>query len=349
MEIRGVSGHFAAPPVPWLRFGQVFVLSERTGKGEDEMETEERIGVEEIERYMPITHGGFHLLTACAGMAIMVCSLAGIFAFTYCIAVMGTGNIVFDWLAPLFLFGLALLATLEVPKYYYHKFPRGVLRWLREYWDKNVKGWSLYYYTEKAPDCRNPYRDYEEPVHTFIGRPDLWPEDFPFQDSFAPALEIPLGGWSSTAKYHQGRGWQIKLSHRDTHNILLNIKGPDGGWGAGEYTPEKILWHHEDFIGVHSLGKHAVNLLYQFDRKVDELAKEYRKRLASESLVQELMDAQQEAATDLEMAIEAISNTSRLGKSKEAKRIREEILVPTLLKLLPEGDPHRKKYETKVA
>ncbi len=288
----------------------------------------------EVEKYRPIPRGGLKLLVALmmyVMISLGVAALNGWATFVLTSKVpdlavsvsIGVGSTIV-------LFLLSLLGS---------RYP---ISWFRDYWRRNVWGYVLW--------C---WRDDKGEVQWAIGQTAL----------HELAIGLALGGWFRRSRitcpavtFREGVNskemlsrWRVKLVeiHACTQTIIVRLK---------DWRGDRVTVNAKDALEIlerFSARLEALDNLWDAIVRHGLIAERVRTEERDEAKLEilklrgDLASVKSElenALVVIDKAIAAIKNTSRLGKSKEAQRIREG-LIDGLVHSAPMGHPLRERYE----
>ncbi len=165
-------------------------------------------------------------------------------------------------------------------------FDKDLLNWLSDYWNCNVVG--------KKADFN-------------LNRGELWVDISSQGDKSGPGISIPLGGWFS----------KPRINLKVTGGLRITNYRIDDGYGHVTITltdtiGDKVTLRVEQAIKfLTEIDYHAVHS--SIVERLEEIETDWRYVAERRYLI-------------IEGAIDAIQNTSRFGKSKEGKAIREALI-----------------------
>lgn len=287
----------------------------------------------EVEKFRPIPRGGLKLLV----FPLLILS------------VMAT-----IWVSTLFVIGkdawankgfVALLTLISAASIvgmplFISRYP---LRWSGDYLRRNVRGHNAWFWRDEG-EIRV--------VVTRRGKGEGKDLKFP---SSCPIIKIPLGGWFNSSggvywchfdgKVGRVQGWTVKRPswiRDDVHfprATLIDSEGQSITIYVG--TALDFFKYRTNSVDWSWVVDGMLEDIKRLGQERDEVKKRAETLEGELSTVRDRLDC---ALRAMDEAIVGIKNTSRLGKSKEAKRIREG-LIEDLLQIAPSGHPRRLVYE----
>lgn len=289
----------------------------------------------ELERYRPIPWGGVKFFLGLVATLVLTANGALIALFMHKWIPDLPGDLE---IAPGVFLGMSIMLGVWI-----YAVTGSRREWLENYWRRNVKGHNAWFW------C-----DDKGKVQWGISR---------LAEERILALCLPLGGWFRKGRIDRGvfdsigmcdsisrswfKRWQVKLTTLNQWRVSVELRDPEGGRACLDVEVALELGQAVRWCGGNKEAtvSSAIELLLADRQKVHSERDETKLKVLA--LRGELASAESElgnALAVIDKAIVAIKNTSRLGKSKEAQRIREG-LVNGLVHSAPMGHPLRERYE----
>lgn len=313
--------------------------------------------IQELEPYMPIKRGGlkvFLLFALFFWIAWSVGNISAILAESRLVNVAVFGFYTFGLFAGLVVVS-SLIPALR-PDFLKASIPMAALRICKQYWLRNVEGYQGVMWQREEEHIIIPLSREKYPLEWVIGNGYD-------RDRDGVILVFSLGGWFHRAASHRNNAGErhgvvvlgstggytsvLEKSRLRLRRGGLNLQ-PDFVLTASDgkdrvtYNPEMFLHLLNAFLRADSWR--STWTLYGFQNWVLRFAADAVRKADALDLQYEAAADKLDAATQLLITtLRALGDTSLIGRSREAARIRREG-VQELLRLLSEDDPLRGEF-----
>ena len=280
--------------------------------------------LQEVEKYRAIPRGGLKLLVFPVLLLLWVGAIWVVVLF-----VPGDLWVNEDAVNAIIFLTVALFMSVFFPLFCSHP-----IKWLRDYWRRNVRGCSIAVFKDDAGNCQM-----EGPYTREIIRTGMWPI----------SLILPLGGWFNRAyilcaKNYVGKPgvnadehlskWRVELVALHVHTEAVTVRLVDR-------LGDRVTVSAKDALEI--LERFSARLegcTNTWDAVVSYILIAERVRTAERDEAQHQL---KDAIAQIVGAVDHLDATKRFIKSKQAQAIRRG-LVCELNRLLPPDDPRREKY-----